>query len=91
MIFNVQRFSEEDLPKQSIKSLKKGIRSLRKVIVKHEEKIKNPQLYYPEWNELTDDERRGSFIHWKKEIENAQQSILDRVEELEKRGVKIDE
>ena len=48
MIFNAQKFSEEDLPKQSIKSLKKGIRSLKKVIVIHENKIKNPESFYPE-------------------------------------------
>ena len=90
MIFDMQRFSEEDLPKQSIKSLKKGIRSLKKVIAIHEAKILTPELFYPEWNDLTEDEKRGSFIHWQKEIKTAQQSITARIEELRKRGVYIE-
>ena len=89
MIFDAQRFAEEDIPKQSVKSLKKGIRSLKKVIATHKAKILTPESFYPEWNDLTEDEKRGSFIHWQKEIKTAQQSITARIEELRKRGVYI--
>lgn len=42
MIFvDMQRFAEEDLSNQSVNSLKKGIRSLKKVIALHEDKILN--------------------------------------------------
>ena len=91
MIFNVQRFSEEDLPKQSIKSLKKGIRSLKKVIVVHENKIKNPESFYPKWNDFLEREQKGYIEHWKDEIDTANQSILNRIEELRKRGVEYAE
>ena len=91
MYFDVQRFSEEDIPKQSIKSLKKGIRSLMMVVEKHKAKILNPELFYPEWNALSEKTQLGNIKHWRKEIDTANQSIFDRIEELRKRGVKIDE
>ena len=90
MYFDVQRFSEEDLPKQSIKSLKKGIRSLKKVVEEHEAKILNPALFYPEWSTLKDVQKLGSIVHWQKEIDTANQSIFDRIKELRRRGVEVD-
>lgn len=92
MIYDIQRFAEEDLPKQSIKSLKKGIRSLKKVIATHEAKILAPELFYPdEWNTLTDVQKIGNAQHWQKEIATARQAIFERIAELRKRGVEIDE
>ena len=90
-MFKLQIFAEEDISKQSIKSLKKGIRSLNKIIAIHEEKISNPEMFYPdEWSNLSNAEKLGSIKHWQKEIENARKSIFDRIEELKKRGVEID-
>ena len=92
MVYDIQLFAEEDLQKQSIKSLKKGIRSLKKVIATHEAKIISPEVFYPdEWNTLTYVQKLGNFQHWQKEIETARQAIFERIAELKKRGVEIDE
>ncbi|MBR1729672.1 MAG: hypothetical protein IJ728_09140 [Selenomonadaceae bacterium] len=92
MNFDLQLFAEEDLQKQSSKSIKKGIRSLKKVIAIHQAKILNPESFYPnEWNNLKEEEKKGNFKHWQKEIENAKKSINNRIEELRKRGEEIDE
>ena len=91
MNFELQIFAEEDISKQSSKSLKKGIRSLKKVIAIHQAKILNPESFYQEWNNLTKKQQLGNIKHWQKEIDTAQQSIIDRLEELQKRGENIDE
>ena len=91
MIFDIQKFAEEDIPKQSSKSLRKGIRSLKKVISIHQAKILDPKSFYQEWNALTKKRQLGNIRHWQKEIDTAQQSIIDRMEELQKRGEDIDE
>ena len=83
-------FGEElALEKQTPHEIRKGIRTLRKRITEHEERIKNPnKLSY--WNRLTPERKKGLLIRWGKEIDNFHRGIAKRIEELNNRGEKYD-
>jgi hypothetical protein len=83
---NLQFFAEEDIHKQSSKSLKKAIRNLTKRIKEHEEYITNPYSHVTNWDEYSILYREGLKKHWRKEIVNFNNSIKCRIEELRKRG-----
>ena len=83
---DLQLFAEQDIKNQTSNSLKRGIRSYRKVIAKHEDKIQHPEQYDKGWQGKNDKQRAGLLRHWGKEIRNAEQSIADRIEELKNRG-----
>ena len=85
---NQQFFAEKDLSNQSSGSLKKGIRHLEKKIELHKLKIKNPEKYDEGWSNKMESEKIGLIRHWKKEIQNYNESINNRIEELKKRGEK---
>lgn len=85
--FNLQLFAEVDITKQTVQSLRKGIRSLEKNIKKHEGYIKNPLPHCPEWEDYPTNRKKGLIRHWEKEIYNSEESIKNRKEELKKRGV----
>lgn len=65
--------------------MRKGIRSYRKVIEQHAQKIQNPQLYDKVWDLKDDRQRNGLLRHWAKEIKVEQNSINTQLEELKKR------
>ena len=87
---NMQFFAEKDLKNQSSTSLKKGIRNLNKEIEIHKEKLKKPQNYDKNWENKTEKQKEGLLKHWRKEINNQEESINNRIEELRKRGEYLD-
>lgn len=52
----------------SEKELNKSKKSLEKRIAEHENKIKSPESFYPDWNRFTEREKEGYKRHWKREI-----------------------
>lgn len=80
---------ENDLKRQSITSLNRGIRKLQKQIEEHERKIADPASFYPEWDQHPEAFKQGCMKHWKKEINNFKESIKNRENEIkyrQKRG-----
>lgn len=86
---NLQLFSEKDVKKQKISQLEKGIKNLEKQIEEHKEKIKNPEKFYSDWNDVSIEIRRGRLRHWKKEISNFEKSIHERKKEIRRKNEKI--
>lgn len=86
--FDLQLFSNKDKEIQTDAQLKKGINSDKKNIEKHKEKINNPQKYYEDWKDSSEDVKNGRIKHWEKEISNFKKNIQDAEEELKKRGGK---
>lgn len=80
------KVTEKDVPKQSSKSLRKGIAELQKKIDWHKRKIENPEKEVADWNDYDERHKQGLIRHWKKEIVNFQESIKRRETELKKRG-----
>ncbi|MCD8021211.1 MAG: hypothetical protein LUF92_17050 [Clostridiales bacterium] len=83
---NLQFFAEKDIGKQSSSSIKRVIRKCESRIAEHEDKIINPDAWYPEWNTFDERYQEGLKRHWKKEIIVFRQSVQDRLDELERRG-----
>lgn len=77
-------FAEKDLRRQSIHSIKKGIKSLNDRIEEHKRKIEHPEEL-PYWGRLSDYEKRYNKEHWKNEIEEFKISIKNREEEIKRR------
>ena len=88
MKFDLQLFTEKALENQTSNQLRKGILSLRKNIDIHQYKIEHPWESYSDWFSQPESQN-GRIRHWQKEIENMEESIQNRVEELEKRGEKL--
>ena len=86
--FDLQLFSNKDKEIQTDAQLKKGINSDKKNIEKHKNKINNPQKYYEDWEDVSEDVKNGRIKHWEKEISNFKKNIQDAVDELKKRGGK---
>lgn len=83
---NLQLFAEQDLKKQTTKSLKRGIDSLTKNIEEHKAKIKNPEKYVDGWESYSEKRKAGLIKHWNKEISNFEESKNNRSDELKRRG-----
>lgn len=83
---SMQFFSEKDIEKQESASLKRAMRKYQKRIEEHEEKINNPEKYVPGWKDYPEYRKQGMKKHWQKEINNFNESINNRIEELKKRG-----
>lgn len=77
---------ETDLARQSVTSIKKGMRSLQKEIELHKSKIANPSKHIPEWDSYPERKKAGLIKHWNKEIVNLNKSIEYRRVELRERG-----
>lgn len=80
---------ESDIRNQSDGSLKKGIRNHKKEIDIHKDKIRNPQNHYPNWDRIDERKKKGYIKHWKKEINNFEDSIRRKEEELRRRGKRV--
>lgn len=83
--FDLQLFSNKDKEIQTDARLKKGINLDKKNIEKHKGKIKNPQKYYEDWKDVSEDVKNGRIKHWQKEISN-----LKRRYKMPKRNLKIE-
>lgn len=81
-----RRSKQSDIEKQSSSSIRKGIRSLEKRIEGHKEKLQHPELHTDEWESRPDKYKKGLFRHWRKEMQNFQESIERSREELRRRG-----
>ena len=86
---NLQYFAEKALERQSVASLRKGIRSLEEAIEFHKENIANPKRKWKDWDTFTEARKAREIHHWEKEIENFKESIENRKNELLRRGEKI--
>jgi len=66
--------------KRTVKEVEKGIRSYQKQIELHENKIKNPERFIPEWNDL-DPRQREALVSkkWNEDIKRLkeQKEILE--------------
>lgn len=82
----LQFFAEEALKTQTIREIRKGIRTLDKRIAEHQEKIANPQNTFTEWETFTEERKHKEINHWKNEIISFREAIKNREEEIEKRG-----
>ena len=87
MIFDLQLFAERNLQNQTPNQLRKGIRSFKKRIDEHLAKIAEPWKYYQDWYSEPD-KQTGRIGHWQDEIDNFNESIQNRIDELAKRGEK---
>ena len=87
MKFDLQCFTEDALKNQTSNQLRKGIRSLQKKISIHHEKIRHPEKIYSDWYS-NPDSQEGRIRHWQKEIDDFEEAIKNRIDELEKRGEK---
>lgn len=79
----VQLFSpgiEQMTPKEMIKSQ----RSIAKKKKLHEDKISNPSKYIPNWDNYSEQKKKGQIIKWQKEIinyDNQLKRIKERLDE----------
>ena len=89
MKFDLQLFTEDALENQTPNQLRKGIRSLKKKIDLHLSKIANPAEFCDDWHSKDDRAKFGLIRHWRKEIEDAEESIQNRIDELTKRGEQL--
>lgn len=80
---------ESDLHKQKTPAIKKSISKIEKRIEEHRQKVAVPEEYFPDWKNFDERYRQGLKKHWKKEINNYEESIKRRKRELLKRGEKI--
>ncbi len=85
MRFDLQLFAELNLTNQTSAQLRKGIRTFQKRIAEHLAKINHPWIIYSDWFSEPA-KQRGRLKHWQKEIEDFEQSIQNRIDELAKRG-----
>ena len=83
---NLQLFAEKDIHNQNSNSLKRAIRKYKARIAEHEDKINNPKKYVQDWLNYEERRKQGLIRHWKKEINNFEESIQNRIDELKKRG-----
>ena len=89
MKFYLQLFAEKAIENQTSAQIRKGIRSLNKDLELHLNKIENPEYYCSDWNSKNERAKKGLIKHWLHEIKNFNESIQNRVDELEKRGEKL--
>lgn len=85
---NIQFFAEKGLTNQTVPQLRSGIRSFQSRIEEHKEYIRNPKNHVPNWDSLSEAEKRGNIKHWNKEIRNFEESIQNRLNEIERRAKK---
>ena len=79
-------FSESKLDKDTSKSLKKGIRSIKKNLELHRLKIKYPEKYSEDWNSLNESRKKQRIEYWQKEINEKSEAIQRRKNILRERG-----
>lgn len=83
---DMQFFAEKDLENQETASIIRSMRKFEKRISEHKEYIQNPKSHCPEWDNYSENQKNGLIRHWNKEINNFEESIQNRIDELKKRG-----
>lgn len=86
MVISMQYFAERDIEKQESGSLRRAIRKYRQRIAEHRGYIADPTIHCPNWETFSEQKKRGLIRHWEKEIQNFEESIQNRIDELKKRG-----
>lgn len=84
---NLQLFAERALKTQKDSELISGIKSHQKNIEKHKEFIKEPTKKDPNYYSKDVRYQKGLLNHWRVEIENSEEAIQNRIDELKERGV----
>lgn len=85
---NLQFFAEEKaLKKQSEGQLRRGIKSIEEKIRVHREYLGNPKSHVENWDSLSKERKDNYIAHWKTEINTFKQNIINRKEELRRRGI----
>ena len=87
----LQFFTNKGLKKLTSDQLRKGIRSLRKQIKKHERFLQNPEEHDLEWKHKDKVQKDGEMQHWRDEIHGYQTNIAQHIEELHARGEEYEE
>lgn len=85
-IMSNNKWSNNDIYKQTPNEIKKGLRKIQKRKSEHEEYIKNPARHIPEWDSFDQRYKDGLIKHWRKEIDTFDQDISRRIDELRRRG-----
>lgn len=83
---NLQFFGNRNIPKMKSFLLLKSIKSWKREIEEHKDKISNPEKHYPLWNTFDARLQNGYKKHWEKEIATMQSDIEQAINELKKRG-----
>lgn len=83
---DTQFFANKNIQKMKSSQLLKSIKSWRREIEEHKNKISNPERYYPLWDTFDLRLQNGYKKHWEKEIKTMQDDIEQAINELEKRG-----
>lgn len=80
-----KRFKTPDYSKYKDSGLSKTVDSLSSQIKKHQEKVKKPAAFDPDWDSYTEEHKAGLIKHWKHEIKifNEQMNAADA--ELQRR------
>ncbi len=81
----IQLFANKNIPTMKSNQLEKSIASWQKKVAEHKEKIKNPHMYYSEWNSFSSRYKAGLVKHWEHEIKTFQNDIDSAKAELERR------
>ena len=79
-------FSESKLDKDASKSLRRGIRRIKKNLELHRLKIKHPEKYSKDWDSLSESLKEKRIEYWKKEINEKIEAIQRRKNILRERG-----
>lgn len=78
--------SNKGLLSQNNSQLLKSKDSFQDNIKEHKDKISNPEKYSSDWDEISDEKRKGRIKHWRKEIFNWEKQIADIDMILKERG-----
>ena len=76
--------------KCNIKQLEKSIRSFTKRIIEHQDKLRHPEKYCKDWENMDDREKEGLLRKWKKDLRRNEEEleIAKGVLEEKKNGIK---
>lgn len=83
---DMQFFAEKDIEKQESSSLLRAMRKYNQRIEEHKLYIHDPKSHCPDWDSYSEQKKAGLIRHWSKEINNFEESIQNRIDELKKRG-----
>ena len=84
-------FFAENLTDRSEREIRKSIRSHKRKILEHKNKIERSYEIFPEWKNFSVEQQEGIIKSWKKEIVKFENNIKNCNEELSRRGLSYDE
>lgn len=80
-------FSEKAIESQNEAQLRKGIRTFEKRIDEHKGYLEKPKSHVEEWDSYSEAHKNSLIRHWEHEMENFNNSIEARKNELKRRGL----